>query len=147
MSDDLSASWAIITSDLQYRNNQKAHATLARWREITAASEAAEATKPSRGVIVLFKATLPTATSFAIDTDLLSCKEAALLAATCRYIHKDENLKERHSEESRKIEKTRIEQKARDLLQALLEAPSPDSEFEVDDDEPTLDEIWAFMGL
>jgi hypothetical protein len=69
------------------------------------------------------------------------------LAATCRTIHKDENLKERHSEESRKIEKARIEQKARDLLQALLEAPSPDSEFEVDDDEPTLDEIWAFMGL
>ena len=81
------------------------------------------------------------------DTDLLSCKEAAWLAATCRYIHKDENLKERHSEESRKIEKARIEQKARDLLQALLEAPSPESEFEVDDDEPTLDQVWAFMGL
>jgi hypothetical protein len=147
MSNGLSASWGIIISDLQYLNNQNAHATLARWREITAASEAAEATKPSRGVIVLFKATLPTATSFAIDTDLLSCKEAALLAATCRYIHKDENLKERHSEESRKIEKARIKQKARDLLQALLEAPRPESEFEVDDDEPTLDEIWAFMGL
>jgi hypothetical protein len=43
------------------------------------------------------------------------------LAATCRTLHKDENLKERHSEEARKIEKARIEQRATDLLQALYE--------------------------
>jgi hypothetical protein len=134
MSNSLSASCALIASDLRYRNNWWSHATLRRWSELTAASEAAEATRASRGVIVLFKATLPTATSFAIDADQLSCKEAAWLAATCRTIHKDENLKERHSEEARKIEKARIEQRARDLLQALFEEHR-ESEFEFETSE------------
>ena len=99
--------------------------------ERAAAAAAAAAEGPSRGVIITLWSRGPTTPSFAINTEWLACKDAALLAATCKNTIKDENLKERYSEEARKAEKDSEEaRKAR--IQDLLD--DTESEFEIDED-------------
>jgi hypothetical protein len=97
---------------------------------------AAAAEGPSRGVIITLWSRGPTTPSFAINTEWLACKDAALLAATCKNTIKDENLKERYSEEARKAEKDKNDKKGFDLLHSLLEGDlsNTESEFEIDED-------------
>ena len=96
---------------------------------------AAAAEGPSRGVIITLWSRGPTTPSFAINTEWLACKDAALLAATCKNTINDENLKERYSEEARKAEKDKNDKEAFDKIQSLLEiSPDTESEFEIDED-------------
>ena len=97
---------------------------------------AAAAEGPSRGVIITLWSRGPTTPSFAINTEWLACKDAALLAATCKNTIKDENLKERYSEEARKAEKDKNDKKRLDLLHSLLELDlsNPESVFDIDED-------------
>ena len=127
--------------DVPALSNREAEATLARWRhrqKVRAAEEAA-AEGPSRGVIITLWSRGPTTPSFAINTEWLACKDAALLAATCKNTIKDENLKERYSEEARKAEKDKNDKKTFDKIQSLLdesefEISDTESEFEIDED-------------
>ena len=130
---EVSAGFWHRDQDVPALSNREAEATLARWRhrqKVRAAEEAA-AEGPSRGVIITLWSRGPTTPSFAINTEWLACKDAALLAATCKNTIKDENLKERYSEEARKAEKDSEEaRKAR--IQDLLD--DTESEFEIDED-------------
>ena len=117
---------------------------------------AAAAEGPSRGVIITLWSRGPTTPSFAINTEWLACKDAALLAATCKNTINDENLKEIYSEEARKAEKDKNDKEAFDKIQSLLEISSDtESEFEIDEDghwhvrrEGTLDGIaYESYGL
>ena len=94
---------------------------------------AAAAEGPSRGVIITLWSRGPTTPSFAINTEWLACKDAALLAATCKNTINDENLKERYSEEARKAEKDKNDKESFDKIQSLLEISSDtESEIEID---------------
>ena len=84
------------------------------------AAAAAAAEGPSRGVIITLWSRGPTTPSFAINTEWLACKDAALLAATCKNTINDENLKERYSEEARKAEKDKNDKEAEDKLFASI---------------------------
>ena len=121
------------------KNNQ-AHQTLRRWRQITEqkAAEAAEAA-PIQGETIHFYQRGIHRPSFAISTDILGCKEAALLSATCTDFRTDAHLIARFTEEERKIETAKRDRKASSLLQALLEAESLSSSgselgFNIDED-------------
>ena len=81
---------------------------------------AAAAEGPSRGGIFTLWARGPTTPSFVINTEWLACKDAALLAATCKNTINDENLKERYSEEARKAEKEKNDKEALDKIQSWL---------------------------
>ena len=121
---------------------------------------AAAAEGPSRGVIITLWSRGPTTPSFAINTEWLACKDAALLAATCKNTINDENLKERYSEEARKAEKDKNDKEAFDKIQSSIdgygfEISTTESEFEIDEDghwhvrrEGTLDAIaYESYGL
>ena len=85
---------------------------------------AAAAEGPSRGVIITLWSRGPTTPSFAIKTEWLACKDAALLAATCKNTINDENLKEIYSEEARKAEKDKNDKEAFDRILSLLKISS-----------------------
>ena len=85
-----------------------------------AAAAAAATEGPSRGVIITLWSRGPTTPYFAINTEWLACKDAALLAATCKNTINDENLKEIYSEEARKAEKDKNDKEAEDKLLASI---------------------------
>ena len=98
-----------------------------------AAAAAAATEGPSRGVIITLWSRGPTTPYFAINTEWLACKDAALLAATCKNTINDENLKEIYSEEARKAEKDKNNKEAFEQILSLLEiSPDTESEFDID---------------
>ena len=102
-------------------------------------------TPPTGGVIVVFESRSPQATSFTVDADFLRCREAALLASTCKFLHKDLTLKERFTPEAKEFEKGKDEERALVLLHCLIAISSPeDDELDFDIDE---DGHWVERGL
>ena len=135
-----------VRSEHRAKRTEAAHITLGRWRRITEEYWADWVYPVQRGLILTVSQIIAVRPivyypAVILNADFLTCGDAVRLAFTCTTIHEDKELKLSYSAAARKIEQDLIQVKARNLLQALLEAPDieeipeTDSDFEFNIDE------------